>query len=93
MTIPEATLRAFADHGHIVAFEPDDPRPGETLRRARNAGIDLDAITTKLEREGVRSFCDSHRDLLDCIATKVERPAVYTHAHGLAVSDARARLP
>jgi transaldolase len=89
MTIPEATLRAFADHGHVAAFEPDDPWPGETLRRARDAGIDLDAITTALEREGVRSFCDSHRDLLDCIATKLERSAASTHRHGLAVSDVR----
>ena len=29
-----------------------------------DAGIDLDAITAPLEREGVRSFCDSCEELL-----------------------------
>jgi hypothetical protein len=31
----------------------------------------LPAVTDKLEREGVESFCDSDRELLDCIAGKV----------------------
>ena len=43
------------------------------LRRASQAGIDLDAITARLEREGVRSFCDSYRELLACVGTKVQR--------------------
>jgi hypothetical protein len=36
-----------------------------------DAGIDLDAVTTELEREGVRSFCDSYRELLACIEAKL----------------------
>jgi hypothetical protein len=35
-------------------------------------------LTAELEREGVRSFCASYRDLLDCVETKLERPAVAT---------------
>ena len=70
-TVPEATLRAFADHGEVrpAAFAP--AAAGETLRRAARAGIDLDAITAELEREGVRSFCDSYHELLHCIKTKL----------------------
>ena len=34
------------------------------------AGINLAAITGQLERGGVRSFCDSYHDLLNCIETK-----------------------
>jgi transaldolase len=45
----------------------------ETLRRAEAAGIDLAAVTAQLEREGVRSFCDSYHELLDCIEAKVQR--------------------
>ena len=45
----------------------------ETLRRAGEAGLDLSAITGQLEREGVSSFCDSYRHLLDCIQSKLER--------------------
>jgi transaldolase len=74
-TMPEATLRAFADHGDATrAFDPSSPSPAETLRRAADAGIDLTAVTTQLEHEGVRSFCDSYRDLLACIETKLRRP-------------------
>ena len=72
-TMPEATLRAFADHGDATrAFDPSSTAAEETLRRAADAGVDLTAATTELEREGVRSFCDSYRDLLDCIETKLQ---------------------
>ena len=33
-------------------------------------GVDLDAITAQLEREGVRAFCDSYAELLRCIEGK-----------------------
>jgi transaldolase len=72
-TMPEATLRAFADHGDGGrAFDPSSAAAEETLRHAADAGIDLAAVTTELEREGVRSFCDSYRELLACIESKCE---------------------
>ncbi len=82
-TMPEATLRAFADHGDATrAFDPSSTAAEETLRRAADAGIDLTAVTTELEHEGVRSFCDSYRDLLDCIDTKLQ--ATVDHSARLA---------
>ena len=49
-----------------------DPDAAEqTLSEARAAGIDLAEVTTELEREGVRSFCDSYHELLDCIEGKL----------------------
>jgi transaldolase len=75
-TMPEATLRAFADHGEIGAALGADARPAEQLLRdAAAAGIDLDAITTELERDGVRSFCDSYHELLARIETVLPRIA------------------
>jgi transaldolase len=71
ITMPRATLRAFADHGHLEHAVSTAGFADATLRRARAAGIDLDAVTGELEREGVRSFCDSYRELLDCIEAKV----------------------
>jgi transaldolase len=69
-TMPEATLHAFADHGEIGAALSDDATHAEQiLRNAAEAGIDLDAITTELERDGVRSFCDSYHELLARIET------------------------
>jgi transaldolase len=70
-TMPEATLRAFADHGTVGrALSVDAEGAAETLLRADAAGIDVGVITAALEREGVRSFCDSYHDLLHCIETK-----------------------
>ena len=70
-TMPEATLRAFADHGNVT--DPLSTAANaftDTLRRAHDAGIDVAAITAQLEREGVRSFCDSYVELLACIEAK-----------------------
>jgi transaldolase len=76
-TMPEATLRAFADHGDLEHAVGIAGAATATLRRAHDAGIDLAALTAELEREGVRSFCDSYRELLDCIETKIRSsPAV-----------------
>jgi transaldolase len=75
-TMPEATLRAFADHGDVGrALSVDAGAADQTLRRAADAGIDLETVTAGLEREGVRAFCDSYHDLLDCIETKLRSTA------------------
>jgi transaldolase len=75
-TMPDATLRAFADHGDVGrAHGIDAGAAAETIRRAKEAGVELDAVTAELEREGVRSFCDSYRRLLDCIESKLRRTA------------------
>jgi transaldolase len=70
-TMPDATLRAFADHGEARAADFDPAAARETLRRAEEAGLDLAALTAGLERDGVRSFCDSYRELLECIEAKL----------------------
>jgi len=69
-TMPEATLLAFADHGKA---ERTIDLTDDTLRRARDAGIDLPAVTAQLEREGVESFCASYRELLESIETRLTR--------------------
>jgi transaldolase len=75
-TMPEATLRAFADHGKAErTVDAADTAFGDTLGRAQDAGVDLPAITTQLEREGVESFCASYRELLDSIETRLTRMA------------------
>jgi transaldolase len=72
-TMPQATLRAFADHGTVGRALDADPREAVALlHAAQTAGVELDTITAELERDGVRSFCDSYHDVLDRIASKVE---------------------
>jgi transaldolase len=76
-TMPEATLRAFADHGKASDALDESPAAAEDiLRDAHAAGIDLAAITAQLEREGVQSFCASYDELIDRITTKTEATAL-----------------
>ena len=78
-TMPDATLRAFRDHGRVEpALDADTGEAERVLARAAKAGLDLDAITAELEREGVESFCRSYRELLGCIETKLA--AITGHA-------------
>jgi transaldolase len=73
-TMPEATLHAFADHGRVaVTLAAPDADAEETLHRAEDSGIDLAAITATLERDGVRSFCASYRELQEAIETRLRR--------------------
>lgn len=66
-TMPPATLEAVKDHGHIVR-SVDTPEAlesaREVMRRLAEVGIDMDAVTLQLQREGVKSFVDSYDQLL-----------------------------
>jgi transaldolase len=71
-TMPDHTLRAFADHGEVARTLDTDPAEADqVLADATAAGVDLAAITAELEREGVQSFCDSYHQLLGCIESKL----------------------
>jgi transaldolase len=71
-TMPEQTLQAFADHGTVArTLDADPAAAAQTLQDAAAAGIDLDDVTSGLERAGVASFCDSYHELLDCIEGKL----------------------
>ena len=75
-TMPDHTLRAFADHGAVARTLDAAPEAAaRTLDAAATAGIDLADLTAQLEREGVQSFCDSYNRLLDCIARKLAADA------------------
>jgi transaldolase len=70
-TMPETTLRAFADHGTVErTMDADLDDAARVLGHAERAGLDLRRITAELEREGVQAFCDSYRELLACIESK-----------------------
>jgi transaldolase len=71
-TVPESTLRAFADHGNVGEPLGSDLSAANTaLAEAAAEGVDLETITRDLEREGVKSFCDAYHQLLDCIESKL----------------------
>jgi transaldolase len=67
-TMPEATLKAFADHGEIS--ETLTVLAEEALAKFARAGIDLDALAARLQDEGAASFVTSWNELLDRVASK-----------------------
>jgi transaldolase len=70
-TMPESTLRAFADHGNVALTLGGDIGVARSVLSAAAAeGVDLAAITSELERQGVRAFCDSYAELLTCMEGK-----------------------
>ena len=70
-TMPEATLKAFADHGELGALIPADGGDcEEVLARFVKAGIDIDALAAKLQEEGAASFVKSWNELMGVIASK-----------------------
>lgn len=70
-TMPEATLKALADHGDIGETMPADTHNSEAvLAKFAKAGIDVDALGAQLLDEGAKSFVKSWNDLLACIESK-----------------------
>jgi transaldolase len=70
-TMPEATLKALADHGEVGEILPGDGGNGEeVLAQFGKAGIDIDALAAQLQDEGAKSFVQSWNDLMTVINAK-----------------------
>jgi transaldolase len=68
-TMPDKTLAAFADHG-VVQSMLDGDDGSTTLRAFADAGVDVDALAARLQKEGADAFVKSWHHLLDGIASK-----------------------
>jgi transaldolase len=70
-TMPEGTLKAFAQHGEIGAMlAPNGGDCEKVLAAFAKAGIDIDALAKRLQDEGAASFDKSWNDLMACIESK-----------------------
>ncbi len=71
-TIPPATLAAFRDHGKVEKkIDSDLHHAEEVIRELADIGIEMDAITSQLEVEGVQAFIDAYKELIVSIQAKV----------------------
>jgi transaldolase len=71
-TMPESTLRAFADHGQVgEPIAADGGDADVTLAQFESAGIDVDALAASLQSGGARNFVESWEDLLSRIDHQV----------------------
>jgi len=72
-TIPENTLLAFADHGHVNGLMPADGGDAEqVLAEFTRAGVDHAKLAQELQREGAEAFDKSWNDLMECLRSKSE---------------------
>ncbi len=72
-TIPEKTLHAFAEDGKLQGVMADDGGDAEAvLARFAQAGVAVDALAVRLQREGAQAFVKSWRALMGRIDAKSE---------------------
>jgi len=70
-TLPDATLKAYIDHGQTqVTIDKGLKEAQGVFRQLKEVGIDIDRVTEDLEKEGVKLFSDSFFALLKEIAQK-----------------------
>jgi transaldolase len=70
-TMPDDTLRAFADHGVVDGMlSPDGGDCDAVLAAHADARIDVNALAQQLQSDGAKSFVASWQDLLGSIGAK-----------------------
>lgn len=70
-TMPLGTLAAFRDHGVARAtLDENLEEARQTFVGLRELGVDMDAVTLKLQEDGVRLFADAFDRLLVSIRSK-----------------------
>jgi transaldolase len=69
-TVPDATMKAFADHGHLSGPTAQKD-PSADLEALAKAGIDMTEITEQLLADGVTQFIDA----MDRLTAGIEKAA------------------
>jgi transaldolase len=72
-TMPEGTVKAFADHGEVGEILSTDGGDCEdVLTQFEKAGVDIDALAATLQDDAARSFVKSWNELMGVISAKSE---------------------
>jgi transaldolase len=75
-TMPEKTIKAFADHGSIgTPIQKSYDEAAATMKAIADAGVDLDDVFRVLEDEGVQKFVDSWDELTESVRTQLQDKA------------------
>jgi transaldolase/glucose-6-phosphate isomerase len=81
-TVPPATLSAFLEHGSAGAtLEQGMEEAARQTQGLAAAGIDIEQVTAKLLADGLESFAESFRTLLENIEDKKTRLLARPHSH------------
>ena len=69
--MPEATLKAFAEHGEVGPIMTADGTAAEkVLMQFAQEGVDVNDLAARLQNEGAKSFARSWNELLAVIEAK-----------------------
>jgi transaldolase len=72
-TMPEGTIAAFQDHGTVArTVDADVDEARASIAALAEAGVSLDAVTKKLEIDGVKAFSDSFDSLIETIRQSLD---------------------
>ena len=72
-TLPDKTLKAFADHGKLRGVMPQDGGDSQKVLAAfAAAGIDTAALSEQLLKEGTEAFAKSWHELMHRVADKAK---------------------
>jgi transaldolase len=72
-TIPEKTLRAFAEHGKVKGVMAEDGGDADAvLARFGQQGVNIQSLAAQLQRDGAKSFVKSWQELMLRIKEKCD---------------------
>jgi transaldolase len=70
-TMPDQTVQALLDHGHIARTIDQSPEEARAvIDRLAEVGVDLEDVTRQLEQEGVSSFAKSFDEVTEKLTDK-----------------------
>ncbi len=73
-TLPPETLQAFLDHGTVInSLEANVEAARDQIEQLAELGIDLNALSTQLQHEGVEKFAASFKSLMASIDVKYKK--------------------
>ena len=73
-TMPPDTIKAFIDHGQVaLTLNQGINEAKDQLNKLKELGISLDKVTDKLLVDGVKSFSESFKSLLNSLQSKVKK--------------------
>jgi transaldolase len=72
-TMPEKTLKAYADHGSPTSpIQKTYDEAAQIIKAVTDAGVDLDDVFTTLEDEGIQKFIDSWDELTESVRSELQ---------------------
>lgn len=83
-TMPEATLRAFADHGNPAAGRLQTSADGAraVIDGLANVGVDMIEVGDLLQGQGLAAFAQSWDELIESVTKQFEEKGAGVMEHG-----------